>query len=436
MTASWLAVQGRLPLAFMGLALAWLGIATGILVVRADLLALPHSVPPVVALTHAWVLGFFVTVALGAMYQLAPVALSTTLWSERWAWWHFGLHATAIPGMVWAFWRWDMVLLGHFGAAFGVGTILFAINTWQTVRRSEQRDVVAGSLALAAGWLLATVFAGLLLSVNRFTPFIPLDPLALLRAHAHLGLVGFFLTLLQGVTFRLVPMFTLGEVKDWRLVRNGLVLSQAGLLGLAPALAFHAGYVPAAFGAVVLAGMIVSGVALKRTLAMRRKRALDQGILGFVRGAAALIIAAIAGLFVVWPASPWGSAPGGLNATVYALLVIVGGLLPVFAGMLCKIIPFLTWMRAYGPKVGRVPTPPASTLSKPRLEAWALNALAVATLPLVLGAYLLKTPLLQLGAAVLALGVGVFLVNMLGVLKHLWLPSIPAAATPPKPVRP
>ena len=31
------------------------------------------------ALTHAWVLGFFVTVACGAVYQLAPVALGTTL---------------------------------------------------------------------------------------------------------------------------------------------------------------------------------------------------------------------------------------------------------------------------------------------------------------------------------------------------------------------
>ena len=35
------------------------------------------SAPPVIALTHAWVLGFLVTVAAGALYQLAPVALGT-----------------------------------------------------------------------------------------------------------------------------------------------------------------------------------------------------------------------------------------------------------------------------------------------------------------------------------------------------------------------
>jgi hypothetical protein len=39
---------------------------------------------------------------------------------------------------------------------------------------------------------------------------------------------------------------------------------------------------------------------------------------------------------------------------------------PVFAGMLCRIVPFLTWMRAYGPKVGRAPAPAASVFVKPR----------------------------------------------------------------------
>ncbi|MBP8256344.1 MAG: hypothetical protein KAX37_03395, partial [Opitutaceae bacterium] len=95
---SWLAAQGRLPLAFMGLALAWLGAGTLFLVMRPDLLTLPHTHPHLVALTHAWLLGFFLTVACGAAYQLAPVALRTTLCSERKGWWHFGIHAVGVPG--------------------------------------------------------------------------------------------------------------------------------------------------------------------------------------------------------------------------------------------------------------------------------------------------------------------------------------------------
>ena len=427
LSPSWLASQGRLPLAFMALALGWLALAAGVMTIRPELLALPHTAPAVIALTHAWVLGFFVTVAVGAIYQLAPVALGTTLWRESWAWCHFGLHAAAVPGMVYAFARWDVTLLGVFGSALVLGIMLFAVNTWQTVRHSGCRDAVAWSLALAAGWLLATALAGLLLAANRCWYFLPLDVLALLRAHAHLGLVGFFLTLLQGVTFRLVPMFTLGEVNDWRPVRRGQWWSQTGLLGLVPALALHAGYATELFGGLILAGMIVTGSALRRSLAMRRKRRLDPGIATFLRGLVALLAAGAAGLLLAWPTATWGSAPGGFNAMVYAVVLFAGGLLPAIAGMLCKIVPFLTWMRAYGPKVGRASTPAAGALTNPRLEksAFALQALAV--VPLAAGAWLLNPVLLRIGAWLLAAGLGLFLANMLGVLRHLRRPASPGA---------
>lgn len=415
-----LAAQGRLPLAFMGLALAWLGAATVMLVLSPEVLALSHAAPAVVSLAHAWVLGVFVTAATGAVYQIAPVALGTTLWSERYGWWHFGLQAVSIPGMIWSFSRWDMAELGHFGSAFGLGIGLFAVNTWKTVRRSGQRDAVAWSLIVSAGWLLLTVLAGLVFAANRFWQFIPLDPLALLRAHAHLGLIGFFLTLLQGVSFRLVPMFTLGDVPDWRPVRAGLWLSQLGLLGLAPALAWQSGALALGSATLVVAGMLASGWALRQTLATRRKRALDPGLRAFVGGLVVLLVAAVAGCALLWPGSPWGSAPGGFNAMVYAVLVFAGGLLPLIAGMMSKIVPFLTWMRAYGPKVGREPTPAAGALSSPRLESPGFLLQALAPGPLVVGVWIQDSLLLGVGAWLLGAGVALYLASLLGVLRHLW----------------
>lgn len=424
---SWLATQGRLPLAFMGLGLAWLVAATALLAARPTLLSLPHPHPQVVALTHAWVLGFFVTVACGAVYQLAPVALGTTLCNERHGWWHFGLHAIGVPGMVYSFWRWDLVLLGHFGFAVALGIVLFSVNTWRTVRHSGRRGTVAWSLALATGWLLTTVLVGLLLAANRFWNFIPIDPVALLRAHAHLGLVGFFVTLLQGVGFQLVPMFTLGEVRDWRLANIGLGLSQAGLLGLAPALVWRLAPLALLGALAITAGMICSGVGLRRALATRKKRALDPGTRSFLRGGVGVCAAAIAGIALVAPGSPWGSAPGGFSAMVYAILGLAGGLLPCIAGMMCKIVPFLTWMRAYGPRVGRGPTPAASALTHPRIERWGLTLQGIAVAPLLVGVWTLGEPWLRIGTWLLAAGVALFVADMLGVLKHLWAePATPA----------
>ncbi len=435
MSGSWLAAQGRLPLAFMGLALVWLAAAALMLALAPGLLALPHTHPHVVALTHAWVLGFFVTVACGATYQLAPVALGTTLVGERSGWWHFWLHAIGVPGMVYSFWVWDLEQLGHFGTAVAVGVVLFSINVWRTVRRAGRSGVVATSLILSAGWLLLAVLLGLLLAANRFWGFIPLDPVALLRAHAHIGLAGFFLTLLQGVAFQLVPMFTLGDVRDWRRAKAGLWLAQGGLLVLAPALAWHLAFLAFAGAAAIVAGVFSSAWGLARALDTRKKRRLDPGVRVFLLGAIVLCIAAVAGLALLAPGTPWGSAPGGFGAMTYAVLVLGGGLLPCIAGMLCKIVPFLTWMRAYGPKVGRGPTPAAGALTQPRLEAAAFALQIAALVPLLIGTWLLHPVWLGVGAWILFAGVLLFLGDMAGVMRHLWRPVTVVAPAKKIPVK-
>lgn len=428
---SWLANQGRLPLAFMGLALAWLVAGTAMLVARPGLLALPHAHLHVVALTHAWLLGVFVTVACGAVYQLAPVALGTTLWSERYAWWHFGLHAVGVPGMVWTFWHWNLAQLGHFGLLVAIGAGLFSANIWRTVSRSQRTGLVASSLRLSALWLVLTVTFGLILAANRFWYFIPLDPLPLLRAHAHLGLAGFFVTLLQGVTFQLVPMFTLGEVRDWRLASRGFWISQAALAGLIPALLMGAAWAETGFGAAFIFGGGCSAVALRRALATRKKRSLDPGVIAFLGGGLVLLGAAGTGLALVWPGAPWGSASGGLSAMVYGVLVVLGGLLPCLSGMMGKIVPFLTWMRAYGPRVGRMPTPAASTLAAPWLERAGLGLQFVAVAPLLVGAWRVSEAWLAAGAWLLAAGVGFFVANQIWVLRHLWLAEATVAGKKP-----
>ncbi len=124
---------------------------------------------------------------------------------------------------------------------------------------------------------------------------------------------------------------------------------------------------------------------------------------------------------------------------VYAVLGLAGGLLPCIAGMMCKIVPFLVWMRAYGPRVGRGPTPPASGLTRPRLERWGLALQGAAVVPLLVDTWLLSEPWLRAGTWLLAVGVALFVADMLGVLRHLWGASLPGTtpvSTPAPTARP
>jgi hypothetical protein len=427
------AADGRAPLAFITFGLAWLAIAAGWLAARADLLGYHHAIPGTVALVHAWVLGCLLPVAFGAVYQLLPVVLGIELADLRLAWVHFVLHVIGASCLVLAMTAWRMDLVALAAAPVIAGVLLFAVNVWRTVGRTRwSRDPVALAFALAAGWLAATVCAGTLLAVNKVWYFLPLSPLALLQAHAHLGVIGFFVTLLQGATFRLVPMFTLSAVKNWRRVWAGLLATQAGLIALIPALVWEKD-LPLGLSAIAIcAGVALSGWELASTLAARNKRGLVAGLRGFVAGAALFVGAAAGGLILALPGN-WTGVRSPKWAMLYGLVALLGGLAPMVLGMLCKIVPFLVWLRVYAPLIGRRRTPPATGLATPSLErAWLLLH-GIGLGGLAAGVLAGNDLLLRLGAWVFLVGIGSLLINFGIVLSHLWHarePCIPLAAQP------
>jgi hypothetical protein len=423
-----------LPLSFITFGLVWLAVAAGWLAARVELLDFHYATPGVVALVHAWILGCLLPVTFGAVYQLLPVVLGGELASPRLAWTHFALHAIGAPCLVASMivWRMDFVALAAVPVVAGV--ILFASNVWRTVGRIRwTHDPVATAFALAAAWLVATVLAGALLALDHVWNFLAISPLAILRAHAHLGLAGFFLTLLQGATFRLVPMFTLSTVQSWRRVWAGLLVTQVGLGVLIPGLIWEKNFLVCLAALTLCVGLALSGWELAATLASRHKRGLVVGLRGFVGGAALFAGAAAGGLTVALA----GNLPLAGNpkwAMLYGLVALLGGLVPIILGMLCKIIPFLVWLRVYAPLIGRRPTPPATGLAKPVLErAWlALYGLGLGGLAAgVVGADIFW---LHLGAWLLLAGVVVLLVNFGIVLSHLGQARTARPLSKPQPV--
>lgn len=422
-----LVAGARLPLAFIGFGLVCLGGAAAWLAFAPELLALPFMHPAVAALAHFWLPGFLLSVCLGAVYQLMPVVLGAPLQvSLRATWIHFGLHAAGVAAIVGAFvlGRYEGVAAG--GVAVALGALVLLAAAWKAFRASARRDAIGWCFPLAATWLALAVWFGVLLGLNRRLGFLPLGVVDLLQAHAHVGLAGFFLTLLQGATFQLVPMFTMAEVRRPRWVAAGLWLAQLGLLGLTPALA--AGH----FAGTVLAGVLLAAgigatvVALASTFRSRRRRVLEPGLKAFALGAALLAVAAAGG--VALAVAPEGAAEGGVAA--YAAVVIPGALSLTVLGMLCKIVPFLVWMRVYGPRAGRQQVPLATMLGSKRLEhAW-LAMHGAALLLLIAGLLAGRAVLTAGGCAALLVAVGLFLGNMLRVLAHLVRPLAPVPVEP------
>lgn len=389
-----------------------------------DLLLSPALLPRVVALVHAWLPGFLLSICFGAVYQLMPVVLGTDLAVRSgWLWGHLAIHAIGTLTLVAGFAHGDYPLAAMGGILVSLGVMIFMITCETTFSRSDRRDAVAWTFLLAGYWLFATVVFGTLLALNKRWSLIPLPATQLLSVHAHMGLIGFFLTLLQGSTFQLVPMFTMGQLQKPDSIRTGLMLSQTGLVLLVPAMAWNWKPLLVAGGLLLVLAIAFSGNAFLATLGSRKRKRLEPGIKGFVWGMLALAATAIIGGYAVQTQPDLANDP--IIARVYFAMGVALALSLAILGMLCKILPFLVWMKAYGGRIGRQKVPLATELSSRQLEgSWML----LHTIGIMVCIFAIASSfqiLATVGTIIFALGSLCYFANAIQIALHLIHPRTP-----------
>ena len=301
----------QIPLAFVATALLWLG---------ALALWEIFGAPAPLAALHALILGFFLTTAMGLIYQFVPVVAMVPLQLQRLSFVHLACAVIGTLMLVVGFARGDFFEVRDGGALFLVGVLLQIVILTATLRR-QRPAAPAAAATLSLLWLLGTLVAGLW-TAQRF-----IDGRATGTApfsHALLGLAGFFGTLIVGVTLRLLRMFERFDLETRAPYLAGAT-SLAALLALlavifAPGLAFA----PLELAAAAFF-FTLFGVLRKRNPAYQRETlfyALASGT-----GALAAPIAL--------------ALRDGQLAILLALWVFVGC---AVVGYLQRIVPFLWWI--------------------------------------------------------------------------------------------
>jgi len=436
-----------LPLRFMLTGLVALFFATGWIIAKPSILASYHYNQYVIAATHLVVLGFICTVVMGAMYQLVPVALETKLYSERLAKWQFVMHVIGFVGMVAMFNVWNMKQVGHFGSALALGVGLFVYNMARTLLRVAKWNVVATAITAALVWFSLTICVGLSIAaakcayeateglaategvkqvvgglrivagiVSRF------DAIGAMHAHAHLGVVGFFVMLIVGVSYRLIPMFTLTEIQSKRRAALSILLLNIGLAGSVVTILLRSDWKPV-FAVVAVVGLALFGWELRARLRARKRPALDWGLKTFLVAVAMLIAVSLLGLVLSWPGLPMNPFFGMLE-NVYGFLGLLGVVALAILGMLHKILPFLVWFGVYSPHVGRAQLPLTSQMVSERAQAAGLGTYLVG-LGIISVAILRESELLvRVGGGFLFASLLLFGWNAAKVFSHFRQPQI------------
>jgi hypothetical protein len=411
-----------LPLAYLAAAAAAFVMALTGLPWLASELAGHYYHPRVLALTHTVTLGWITLSILGASYQLIPVVLERSLWSERLARWQLGVLLVGVTGMVTHFWIGTWAGLACAAALMGLGVSMHLINVAASLRGFERWTFTARLVTLGQAGLALTVLFGTALAVNHVWPFLPGQLFPALHAHVHLALAWWIAPMLMGVSARVFPIFLLSpEPRGWPGP-----LQLYGLLLGAPVLVVGLVAVPAlvAPGALALAAAAASHVVWVIAMARGRRRArLDWGLRFILTASGFLPLGTALGL-----ALSLDLVSGPRIALAYAVLLLGGWVSLSIVGMMLKIVPFLVWYRVYSPLVGRWPVPVLAGLSWPVAEGMAWALLTAGFLSLTGAAAAGNASWIAASGATLAVGSLSFTAALGRVLSHLAAPA-PVQAT-------
>ncbi|MBI3079324.1 MAG: cbb3-type cytochrome c oxidase subunit I [Deltaproteobacteria bacterium] len=407
-------LPGRFLVAAIG---AFLLATTWSLFAAADLADFYYHVH-VLALTHLVTLGWITMTIMGAMYQLVPVALQARLWSARLGPWQFWLYVVGVAGMVVHFWIGEFV--GMAGSALFVlaGLLIFLVNMAATLARAGLRDLAARHLAAALVYLLGTAVLGVLLALDKTLGFLRGEFLGLIAAHAHLAALGWVTMTIFGVSYKLIPMFTLSAVQQPRLAAWQFWLFNVGLLGVFWSLFLSSPFTPL-FAAVAGAAILLHAIQVLAILRQRKRPPLDLGIIHALTALGYLVLLVPVGLLLatgLLPDTPFRARV----VAAYGFLGLMGWVSLTIVGMLYKIVPFLVWYHCYSARVGLEPVPVMDRLYSRGLQRagyWLLNLGITGTAAGLLAG---DPQWLAVGLGLLAVGAWTFGINMGMILSRLF----------------
>ena len=365
---------------------------------------------PLAAL-HLVTLGTLAGSAIGVSLQLLPVATKQVV---RWPkllsaiWWLY-VPAVALLAAAMGMARPDW--LAAAAAAVIAVLLVFAVMLGLNLRAGgSMAGVVLHGLGAVVALVLVLASAAALVALWIGRPF--LDHGAARQLHLAAGVFGFMGLLAFGLSFVLLPMFTLGRVPGDRQQL------QAGAAALcAVALAVAAALIPA--GALPLRAAALAAGALALGLHLKLMRGiLDTAMRKDLGPSGRLMQAGWAGLALALPAGAIAllAGQGTVWGTLFGLIAVAGWLLSFLFGVLQRILPFLASMHA-GQKLKRGPTPSALTMERPLL--WHAVAHALAVLLLVAGLLLSSPVLVRLAGLAGTLGALAFVVFFAELLRRL-----------------
>ncbi len=375
--------------------------------------------PKVLAITHAAALGWGTMIIFGALYQLLPVILETALYSTKLSWFSFGFFVPGIILLVYCFWIFDPGLNMQMASLLVLtGVMCFNANVFFTLRHKKQESIFQEFIVTACLWLTLTVLVGALMVFNFRYPFLQKDHLYYLRLHAHMGIVGWFLMLIIGVSAKLVPMFLVSKYQKKHLLSISYYFINITLLTFIVSGFLHGigldTYIIVLFGAIGVSSYLIY---LFKCFKSRIRKEVDlpmvKTLFSFVfLGAAILVLPFILHYHLK-------HHPIAVNLSmIYGMLIFMGWIGALVLGQTFKTLPFIVWLKHYEHLSGKVKTPVPADLIHHTLLSIQFLAFILFVAAFIAGFLLDSLMLKFIGAGSLCTTALIYCVHVISLLLH------------------
>ncbi len=378
----------------------------------------PYFSGKLVAITHLAVLGWASMLAFGALYQLIPVVFETALYSELLAKITFWIFAVAILLLVYSFWT------STYGTPLIVASsILFIalsgfIGNVLLSKRMGKKNIQSQYVATAILWLFLAAFLGLLIAINFRYPFLSQIHLHYLKIHAHLGLIGWFVTLIVGVSSSLIPMFLVSHDLNEGKLRHAYYLINGGLLFLSlDWLVLHGTWFVPVYWVSISLGIILYLGFVWEVFQKRLRKELDIGMKHTLISILSMLVPILLSLTVMLNIDFQNSFH--LRATtLYGFSIIFGLITPIILGQTYKTLPFIIWLHKYKQLVGKYKTPMPKELYSEQLVILQFYSYNLAIIVLVAALILNNIWMIRIGSYILLVTAVLYNLNVFKIIFH------------------
>lgn len=373
-----------------------------------------HFQPKILALTHIATLGWITMIIFGALFQLIPVILQVKLFSEKLAEMQFWVFVMGSFMLVYSFW---FFLLGDpmtiAASLINAAVLLFLINIIATLIKVKEWNITATYLSAALFYLLVTAIFGLLLAINLGHPIFEVNHLTYLVYHANIAVAGWVTMVIMGVTFKLIPMFTLSHDFSTFSGKSAFVFVNLGLAGFL--ITLHIPYNELYF--LISALMIAIGIFffLYQVLIIFKKRIrkkLDSALRFTFSAYIFLGITTLFGFSFLF----YDSTKITSITLAYGYMIFVGFISMLIIGQMYKILPFLTWYHKYSSKAGIEKVPMLREMYNEKIAGTEYYLMIIAVIGVIVSVLLNENTALLIFLLVMLSSAVLFVFNMIKIV--------------------